>query len=178
MKFYLWKIANVISYNIKCSEANILVSLFFCKRGEGKQERACLTDLSIAIFEEYHIYTRSWVREVTFKDNKTLLNLSRCQSVDSAGQITNSTLTMMLYNILYLVKRNVMYKIIVGFFSEVTYYTLELSVTDKIWAIILDFVLEAAERYSIDATELLADFIESNPVAHTLRNMYIYKLAS
>ncbi len=37
---------------------------------------------------------------------------------------------------------------------------------------------EAAERYSIDATELLADFIESNPVAHTLRNMYIYKQAS
>lgn len=36
----------------------------------------------------------------------------------------------------------------------------------------------AAERYSIDATELLADFIESNPVAHTLRNMYIYKQAS
>ena len=47
-----------------------------------------------------------------------------------------------------------------------------------LWAIILDFVLEAAERYSIDATELLADFIESNPVAHTLRNMYIYKQAS
>ena len=42
---------------------------------------------------------------------------------------------MMLYNILYLVKRNVMYKIIVGFFSKVTYYTLELSVTDKIWVI-------------------------------------------
>lgn len=44
----------------------------------------------------------------------------------------------------------------------------ELSVTDGIWAIILDLVLEAAERYSIDATELLADFIESNPVTHTL----------
>jgi len=25
---------------------------------------------------------------------------------------------------------------------------------------------------------LLADFIESNPVAHTLRNMHIYKQAS
>lgn len=30
---------------------------------------------------------------------------------------------------------------------------LELPVTDKIWVIILDFVLEAAERYSIDATD-------------------------
>ena len=70
------------------------------------------------------------------------------------------------------------YETIGGLFTEVTNDTLELSVTDKIWAIILDFVLEAAERYSIDATELLADFIESNPVAHTLRNMYIYKQAS
>ena len=39
-------------------------------------------------------------------------------------------------------------------------------------------LLEAAERYSIDATVLLADFIESNPVAHILRNMYIHKQAS
>ena len=70
------------------------------------------------------------------------------------------------------------YETIGGLFTEVTNATLELSVTDKIWAIILDFVLEAAERYSIDATELLADFIESNPVAHTLCNMYIYKQAS
>lgn len=75
-------------------------------------------------------------------------------------------------------KRFEAYETIGGLFAEVTNDTLELSVTDKIWAIILDFVLEAAERYSIDATEFLADFIESNPVAHTLRNMYIYKQAS
>ena len=85
---------------------------------------------------------------------------------------------MMQYNILCTVKRFEAYETIGGLFAEVTNDTLELSVTDKIWAIILDFVLEAAERYSIDATELLADFIESNPVAHTLRNMYIYKQAS
>ena len=69
-------------------------------------------------------------------------------------------------------------KTIGGLFAEVTNVTLDLSVTDKIWAIILDFVLEATERYSIDATELLTDIIESNPVAHTLRVMYIYKQAS
>ena len=85
---------------------------------------------------------------------------------------------MMQYNILCTVKRFEAYETIGGLFTEVTNDTLELSVTDKIWAIILDFVLEAAERYSIDATELLADFIESNPVAHTLHNMYIYKQAS
>ena len=84
---------------------------------------------------------------------------------------------MMQYNILCTVKRFEAYETIGGLFTEVTNDTLELSVTDKIWAIILDFVLEAAERFSIDATELLADFIESNPVAHTLHNMYIYEQA-
>ena len=62
---------------------------------------------------------------------------------------------MMQYNILCTVKRFEAYETIGGLFTEVTNDTLELSVTDKIWAIILDFVLEAAERYSIDATELL-----------------------
>lgn len=84
----------------------------------------------------------------------------------------------MLYHILCTVKRFEAFETIGCLFTEVTNDTLELSATDKIWASILEFVLEAAERYSIDATKLLADFIERNPVAHTLRNMYIYKQAS
>ena len=112
------------------------------------------------------------------ENGNSLLNFGKCQSVHFAAQIASFTLTMMQYNILCTVKRFEAYETIGDLFAEVTNDTLELSVTDKIWAIILDFVLEAAERYSIDATELLADFIESNPVAHTLRNMYIYKQAS
>ncbi len=51
----------------------------------------------------------------------------------------------MQYNILCTVKRFKAYETIGGIFTEVTNDTLELSVTDKIWAIILDFVLEASE---------------------------------
>lgn len=64
---------------------------------------------------------------------------------------------MMQYNILCTVKRFEAYETFGGLFTEVANDTLELSVMDKIWAIILDLVLEAAERYSIDATEVLAD---------------------
>ena len=85
---------------------------------------------------------------------------------------------MMQYNILCTVKRFEAYETIGGLFAEVTNDTLELSVTDRIWCIILDFVLNIAEHYSIDATELLADLIEGNSVAHMLRDMYIYKQAS
>ena len=69
------------------------------------------------------------------------------------------------------------YEPIGGLFAEVTNDTLELSVTDWIWAIILDFVLDVVEllyRYY----GALADFIESNLVAHMIRNMYILKQAS
>ena len=50
----------------------------------------------------------------------------------------------MQYNILCTVKRFKAYETIGGLFTEVTNDTLELSVTDKIWTIILDFVLEPA----------------------------------
>jgi len=45
------------------------------------------------------------------------------------------------------------YEFIGGLFAEVTNDTLGMSVLDKIWAIILELVLEIAEHFSIDATE-------------------------
>ena len=46
------------------------------------------------------------------------------------------------------------------------------------WCASAFVLLQVAERYSIDTTELLTDFIENNSVAHMLRNMYIYKQVS
>ena len=155
------------------------VRLFFCKRGrKGNWNGLLTTDLSLSFPEAYRIYARRWATEVAYKDCKTLLNFGKCQSVHFAAQIASFTLTMMQYNILCTVKRFEAYETIGGLFTEVTNDTLELSVTDKIWCIILDFVLNIAEHYSIDATELLADLIEGNSVAHMLRDMYIYKQAS
>ena len=155
------------------------VRLFFCKRGrKGNWNGLLTTDLSLGFLEAYRLYARRWTTEVAYKDCKTLLNFGKCQSVHFAAQIASFTLTMMQYNILCSVKRFEAYETIGGLFAEVTNDTLELSVSDKIWALVLDFVLHVAERYSIDATELLTDFIENNSVAHMLRNMYIYKQVS
>ena len=146
--------------------------------GKGNWNGLLSTDPSLSFLEAYRIYARRWATEVAYKDCKTLLNLGKCQSVHFAAQIASFTLTMMQYNILCTVKRFEAYETIGGLFAEVTNDTLELSVTDKIWCIILDFVLNIAEHYSIDATELLADLIERNSLAHMLRDMYIYKQAS
>ena len=150
------------TYDVKLDD--LPVRLFFCKRGrKGNRNGLLTTDFSFSFFEAYSIYARRWATEVAYKECKTLLNFGKCLSVHFAAQIASFTFTMMQYNIFCTVKRFDAYEIIGGLFTEV---------------IILDFVLEAAERYSIDATELLADFIESNPVVHTLHNMYIYKHTS
>ena len=94
------------------------------------------TDLSLSFLEAYRIYARRWATEVAYKDCKTLLNFGKCQSVHFAAQIASFTLTMMQYNILCTVKRFEAYETIGGLFTEVTNDTLELSVTDKIWAIL------------------------------------------
>ncbi len=117
-----------------------------------------------------------WTTEVAYHDMKGLLNLGKCQSVHFSAQIASFTLTMMQYNILCTVKRFESYETIGGIFREISAETLELSVPDKIWKLVLDTILAIAELVSADACELLSALISKNPKFHQLSN--IYKLAS
>lgn len=78
----------------------------------------------------------------------------------------------MQYNILCTVKRFESYETIGALFAEVTDASLELSVTDKIWELILDVILEIAELISADASELLCALVYNNPKFHKLFRMY------
>ena len=79
---------------------------------------------------------------------------------------------MIQYNILCMVKRFEAYETIGALFREATGNTLELSVTDRIWELILDTILEIAEIISADASELLSAVIGGNPKFHKLYQMY------
>lgn len=152
----------------------IPVRLFFCKRGNGKWNGLLTTDMSLDFLEAYRLYARRWTTEVAYKDCKTLLNLGKYQSRHFAAQIAGFTLTMMQYNILCSVKRFEAYETIGGLFAKVTKETIELSVTDKIWAAIVDILLDIAERYSIDETLLLTDYINGNRTAQMLIKLQPY----
>nr|WP_298673587.1 hypothetical protein [uncultured Prevotella sp.] len=106
---------------------------------------------------------------------KTWLSFGKCQSVHFSAQIAGITLTMMQYNILCTVKRFESYETIGGLFREVSADALELSVTDRIWELICQVVLEIAEMVSADASELLAALVDP-PKFYKIMN--IYKLAS
>ena len=153
--------------------AETTVRLFFSKRGRKGQWNGLLTtDLSLSFLKAYRTYATRWTTEVAYHDCKQLLGFGRCQSLHFSAQIASTTLTMMQYNILCTVKRFEAYETIGALFREATGNTLELSVTDKIWELILDTILEIAEMISADASELLSAVIDANPKFHKLYQMY------
>ena len=165
---------------LKCSYCTIdvkfagtTVRLFFSKRGRNGQWNGLLTtDLSLSFLKAYRTYATRWTTEVAYRDMKVLLNLGKSQSVHFSAQIASFTLTMMQYNILCTVKRFEAYETIGELFRETTAGTLELSVTDRIWELILDTILEIAEIISADASELLSAVIDVNPKFHKFYQMY------
>ena len=165
---------------LKCSYCTIdvkfagtTVRLFFSKRGRKGQWNGLLTtDLSLSFLKAYRTYATRWTTEVAYRDMKVLLNLGKSQSVHFSAQIASFTLTMMQYNILCTVKRFEAYETIGELFREATAGTLELSVTDRIWELILDTILEIAEIISADASELLSAVIDVNPKFHKFYQMY------
>ena len=153
--------------------AGTTVRLFFSKRGRMGQWNGLLTtDLSLSFLKAYRTYSMRWTTEVAYHDCKQLLDFGKCQSVHFSAQIASFTLTMMQYNILCTVKRFEAYETIGELFRDATGNTLELSVTDRIWELILDTILEIAEMISADASELLSAVIDVNPKFHKLYQMY------
>ena len=153
--------------------AGTTVRLFFSKRGRKGQWNGLLTtDLSLSFLKAYRTYSMRWATEVAYHDQKQLLDFGKCQSVHFSAQIASFTLTMMQYNILCTVKRFEAYETLGALFRETTGNTLELSVTDRIWELILDTILEIAEIISADASELLSAVIDENPKFHKLYQMY------
>ena len=173
------------SATLKCTYCTIdvkfagtTVRLFFCKRGRNSLWNGLLTtDLNLSFLKAYRIYSMRWATECAYRDCKALLNLGRCQSVHFSAQIASFTLTLMQYNILSTVKRFESYETIGEIFAEVKDESLELSVTDKIWELILDAILEIAELVSADVSELISAIIDHNPKLHKLFRMYNLNVA-
>lgn len=149
-----------------CIDANYAgktVKLFFCKRGrKGTWNAILTTNVKLDFFEAYRIYAMRWSIEVCFAEMKGLLKLGKCQARNFSSQIASISITMMQYNILSYVKRFEAYETIGGLFNQATNGTIELSVTDKIWEMILQIVAIIADLFSADEEEILKTIISSN----------------
>ena len=92
---------------------------------------------------------------------KQNLKLGKNRRRDFARQIASVSLCVLQYNILSYVKRNESYKTIGGLFAEITKNSVELSVTERIWLLIVEVINVIAEVLNCDIM-LLTEQVISN----------------
>jgi hypothetical protein len=85
-----------------------------------------------------------------FKDSKQFLCLGKCQSQDFDAQIASTTVSMIQYNFLCMARRFRDYESLGGIFRNSNAETLQLTVAQKIWQLILETISEIAQILDID----------------------------
>ena len=139
------------------------VKLFFCKNSrKGKWNGLLSTNTKLDFAEAYQIYSTRWTVEVYFKESKQYLGLGKCQSRDFDGQIAHTAICMLQYNLLSVVKRFEDYETIGELFRTAQADTLELTVKERIWQIIIEIMAELAELLEIDIEMLMEKLFAEN----------------
>lgn len=155
----------------KCS--GIKINLHFYRKGKNGNWNAILSsDLKLDAKEAFRVYSRRWVIEVSIKDLKQNLKLGKNQCRDFAGQIASISLCVLQYNILSYVKRNESYETIGGLFSEITKNTVELSVAEKIWLLIVEVIDVIAEVLNCDAMALTEQVISNDKQIRAVKQAF------
>ena len=143
--------------------SGIKVNLFFYRKGKNGNWNALLTsDLKLDAKKAFRLYSRRWVIEVAHKEMKQNLKLGKNQCRDFAGQIAGISLCILQYNILSYVKRCESYETIGGLFAETTKNSVELSVAERIWLLIVEVINVIAEVLNCDTITLTEQVISND----------------
>jgi len=142
---------------------DIPVKLFFCKTSrKGKWNVLLTTNLNLNFEQAYKIYSIRWSVEVFFKESKQYLGLGKCQSQDFDAQIAHTTICMLQYNLLSVAKRFTDYESLGEMFRNTKAETLQLTLTERLWQIIVEVLADLAEIIEIDTDSLMEKLISDN----------------
>lgn len=141
----------------------ISVKLYFCKASrKGNWSGMMSTNTELAFEQAYKIYSTRWSVEVFFKESKQYLGLGKCQSQDFDAQIASTTLCMIQYNILSLIKRANDYETIGELFRASHKDALKLTISEQIWLIIIEITAELSEILNIETELLMEKLLSEN----------------
>jgi len=141
----------------------VQVKLFFCKSSKKGNWNGMMTTNTELTFEQaYKIYSTRWSVEVFFKESKQHLGLGKCQSQDFDAQIAATTLCMLQYNLLSVVKRFNDYETLGELFRASQKDTLKLTVAEQIWLIITEIISELSEIFNTDTEILIEKLVSDN----------------
>ena len=149
----------------------IQVKLFFCKTSrKGNWNVLLTTDLALDFEQAYKVYSIRWSVEVFFKESKQYLGLGKCQSQDFDAQIAHTTICMVQYNLLSVAKRFADYESFGELFRNTKAETIQLTVVERIWQIIIEILADIAELIEIDTERLMEKLIADNEKLIKLTN--------
>lgn len=159
--------------------ADTKVRLFFIRRNKKAPWNGMITtDTNLEYLEAYRIYSQRWSLEVIFKEAKGLLGLGKCQARNFASQIASTSLVILQYNLLSVIKRFKAYETMGKLFEQATKDTLELTITERIWGAIQEVVIAIANIFGLTDEEIYDAVInKSDEIAHVC-GIYKLKLAS
>lgn len=141
----------------------IPVKLYFSKASKrGNWHGIMSTNTDLTFDQAFKIYLIRWSVEVFFKESKQLLRLGKCQSQDFDAQIASTTICMLQYNILSLVKRFDKYETLGALFRASQTDSLELTITERILLIIKQIVIGLCEILNIDSEDLMEKLLSEN----------------
>ena len=155
------------------------VRLFFCKRSKwGKWNGLITTNRKLDFFEAYRIYSRRWSLEVVFKESKGNLGMGKYQMRNFSSQIAMTAITAMQYNLLSTARRFSDYETVGGLFKDATMSSVELTLTERIWDMILEIVREIAECFNIEDEDIFDTLLNRSDKLSHFVEIYQLKQAS
>ncbi len=114
-------------------------------------------DTKLKAVQAYKTYKVRWSIEVFFKDCKQNLGLGKSQSTDFDVLIADTTLSIMLYNILSSLKHANEYSTIDGLFEEIDKDRLSPNIIERITQLMSSISEIMREVFGIDLFELVEE---------------------
>ena len=150
----------------------VKIKLFFCRMGKkGKWNGLLTTNVKLSFAQAFEIYATRWTIEVFFKECKQFLRLGKCESLHFDAQIAATTLCMLQYDLLALVKRFESYESFGGLFRVTKSQTLELTIKERIWLIIKEILTQLMEYMNVEVDFLLDHIFADNEKLINLINL-------
>jgi len=135
------------------------------------------TDLDLDFERAYKTYATRWSIEVFFKEAKQYLGLGKCESRDFDAQVAHTSLCLIRYNILSVAKRFGSYETLGELFRRAGAETLELTICQRIWLILLALVAEVAAILEVDPEMLMEKLIADDQRITKLINIEPFRQA-
>ena len=155
------------------------VKIIFCRTSKKAAWKAPLTtDLDIKFDKAYRTYATCWTIEVFHKEAKQYLRLGKCQSRDFDARIAATTISLIQYKILSLVRRVNDYETVGGLLAEAMDEALEKTVLIQILDILVSLIKEIAEFFESDMENILEKCINDNEKFINLNNIAAFREAA